>query len=97
MYENVLEFKGTWRVYQKRVLDHFDYYKADHKVHIVAAPGSGKTILGIELIKRFDRPALVLVPTITIREQWIERIKEMFLNERINTDDYFSQDLKNMK
>lgn len=97
MYEDVLKFKGTWRVYQKRVLDRFDDYQADHKVHIVAAPGSGKTILGIELIKRFDSPALILVPTITIREQWIERIKEMFLNEEINADDYFSQDLKNMK
>ena len=48
-YEGILEFKGTWRNYQARVLEHADRYMADGKIHIVAAPGSGKTTLGIEL------------------------------------------------
>ena len=47
-YEGILEFKGTWRRYQARVLEHADRYMADGKIHIVAAPGSGKTTLGIE-------------------------------------------------
>ena len=50
-YEGILEFKGTWRRYQARVLEHADRYMADGKIHIVAAPGSGKTTLGIELIR----------------------------------------------
>ena len=49
LYDHILEFRGEWRSYQKRVLDHFLEYKRDGKVHIVAAPGSGKTTLGIEL------------------------------------------------
>lgn len=96
MYENIMSFKGTWRSYQQRVLDHFDQYKKDKKIHIVAAPGSGKTTLGIELIKRFDQPVLIFVPTIAIREQWVERIKEMLL-EGIDDEQYISQDLKQLK
>ena len=75
-YEGILEFKGTWRNYQARVLEHADRYMADGKIHIVAAPGSGKTTLGIELIRRMNGKALILAPSITIREQWIARIEE---------------------
>ena len=53
-YENILQFKGTWRVYQARVLDRAEHYVRDGKIHIVAAPGSGKTTLGIELIRRLQ-------------------------------------------
>ena len=93
-YDKILNFKGTWRTYQARVLENAMKYLDDGRVHIVAAPGSGKTTLGIELIKRLATPALVLAPSITIREQWIARIKEAFLNDGLNADNYLSQDLK---
>jgi len=96
-YSNVLKFKYTWRKYQARVLENTKEYVADGKVHIVAAPGSGKTTLGIELIARMRENALVLAPSITIREQWKQRIVEGFLCEGLNPDDYISQDLKNPK
>lgn len=94
-YSKILKFKYTWRKYQARVLENTTRYVADGRVHIVAAPGSGKTTLGIELIARMKEAALVLAPSITIREQWVERIVEGFLREGINPDDYISQDLKN--
>lgn len=79
MLQELLHFHGTWRTYQQRVLDRFDKYSDDKKIHVVAAPGSGKTTLGIELVRRLDSVALILAPTITIREQWAERIQESFL------------------
>ena len=79
MLQELLHFHGTWRTYQQRVLDRFDKYSDDRKIHVVAAPGSGKTTLGIELVRRLDSVALILAPTITIREQWAERIQESFL------------------
>lgn len=96
-FENVLKFKGKWRSYQARILDSADKYLGDNKIHIVAAPGSGKTTLGIELIGRLNEPTLVLVPSITIREQWISRIEEAFLCDDCRTDEYLSQNLKNPK
>jgi len=95
MIQTFLEFKGTWRSYQQKVIDHFDNYNQDKKIHIVAAPGSGKTTLGIELIRKINKPALVLVPSITIRQQWYDRIVEAFLKDGYKAEKYLSQDLKN--
>lgn len=96
-YERIFQFKGTWRNYQARVLQNATRYLQDGKVHIVAAPGSGKTTLGIELMNRMGKPALVFAPTITIREQWVARISEAFLKEGLNASDYLSQDLKDLR
>ena len=57
----------------------------------------GKTTLGIELIKRIDYSTLILVPSITIREQWVERICEAFLVKQENRDQYLSQEFKKTK
>lgn len=96
-YEGILEFHGTWRSYQARVLQNVSRYLSDDKIHIVAAPGSGKTTLGIELIKRLNANALILAPSITIREQWAARIQEAFLCSGYALEDYVSQSLKNPK
>ena len=31
----ILKFKGSWRNYQARVLEHADRYMSDGKIHIV--------------------------------------------------------------
>jgi superfamily II DNA or RNA helicase len=79
-YDGILEFQGEWRTYQKRILDSSDKYFCDHKIHIVAPPGSGKTTLGIELIRRLGEPCLILSPSLVIRQQWLDRIREAFLS-----------------
>lgn len=97
VYENVLEFKGTWRSYQDRVLKASDSYLSDKKIHIVAAPGAGKTTLGIELVRRVGAPCLILSPRIVIRQQWLERIEQGFLNEGLRAEDYLSNDIRRPK
>ncbi len=72
-------FAGEWRDYQARVLGEIDTLLADQRVHVVAAPGSGKTILGLEIVRRLGRPALILAPTTTIRDQWPARLTDHFL------------------
>lgn len=47
----------------------------------IYTPGSGKTILGLEVVRRLNRPTLILAPTITIRNQWVERFQELFLTD----------------
>lgn len=66
---NNIKFKCTFRSYQQRILDSADLYLSDGKINIVAAPGSGKTILGLELIRRLGNPCIILSPTTTIREE----------------------------
>lgn len=92
-FSNV-KFKGTFRDYQQVVLDNTTHHLDDRKIHIVAAPGSGKTILGLELMRRLGKPTLVLSPTVTIRQQWGDRFEERFLPENASLSSYLSFDLK---
>ena len=75
-------FHGTWRDYQQRVLDELDSLLVDERLHVVAAPGSGKTILGLEIMRRLGRRALILAPTRTVRDQWSSRLQELFLEQQ---------------
>ena len=92
-----LSFKGEWREYQKRILEKSETIMADGHIHLVAAPGSGKTTLGIEFIRRNSNPALILVPTVTIRQQWVDRIREAFFDTESLADEMISQNLKQPK
>jgi superfamily II DNA or RNA helicase len=88
-----IAFHGKFRDYQQRVLDNAPKYMGDGKLHIVAAPGSGKTVLGLELIRRQGKPCLILSPTTAIREQWGKRFKDLFLTEEDDFDALYSGDL----
>lgn len=88
-----MRFRKTWRQYQARILDRLPVYLSDHRLHLVAAPGSGKTVLGLEIVRRLDRPALVLAPTITIRDQWVDRLIRSFLEEGPAVPPWVSVDL----
>ena len=89
-----VSFHGTFRDYQARVLQNANRHLADRKIHIVAAPGSGKTILGLELIRGLGKPAVVLSPSVIIRQQWGERFEGAFMPEGAKADDFVSYDLK---
>lgn len=89
-----VKFKGTFRPYQQNVLHHLKHYASNNKIHIVAPPGSGKTTLGLEIIRILNKKALILTPSITIREQWIERFQQSFLAETEDKEQWISSDLK---
>ena len=55
------------------------YFEDKEDGILVAPPGSGKTIMGLELIARKKQPALIIVHRKQIFQQWIERIED-FLN-----------------
>lgn len=63
-------FPGTLRTYQAEVLERLAPGGAG-PLHIVAPPGSGKTLLGLLLAAREGHRTLVLSPTVTIRQQWV--------------------------
>lgn len=83
MFEN-MQFTGVWRDYQQRVLGELNDHLDDKKLHIVAAPGSGKTVLGIEVMRRLAHKTIILSPSLTIRNQWAERLHELFFDEDSN-------------
>lgn len=91
-----ISFKYPWRSYQQRVLDELDHHLSDKHLHVIAPPGSGKTVLGLEVALRLNKPVLILTPTITIRNQWIHRFCECFLQTDLKPD-WISNDVRNPK
>lgn len=91
-----IQFKYTWRKYQQRVLDELDEHLEDNHLHVIAPPGSGKTILGLEVALRINKPTLILAPTLAIRNQWIHRFCELFLQQNMSPS-WISKDIKNPK
>ncbi|HEY9731297.1 MAG TPA: DEAD/DEAH box helicase family protein [Drouetiella sp.] len=75
-----LNFRFPLRKYQKEILDlvHKKIEDGEQEIHIVAPPGSGKTIIGLQLISTFKCPSLILSPNTTIQSQWKQKV-EMFL------------------
>ncbi|MBO0825140.1 MAG: DEAD/DEAH box helicase family protein, partial [Actinobacteria bacterium] len=70
---STLAFRGTWRGYQELALAAFEADRAssNRQTYIVAPPGSGKTLLGMEIIRRLGARALVLVPNTAVQAQWL--------------------------
>jgi superfamily II DNA or RNA helicase len=91
-----IKFKYNWRKYQQRVLDELQDHLADGHLHVIAPPGSGKTILGLEVAIRLNKPTLILAPTLAIRNQWIQRFCTLFLQIDA-TPDWISRDIKHPK
>ncbi len=87
-------FRLPWRSYQKRVLDELEKYLKDKSLHVIAAPGSGKTVLGLEVIRRLNKPALILAPTLAIRNQWIDRFLRLFAPELTCQPEWISTDVR---
>ncbi|REC60359.1 restriction endonuclease subunit R [Chryseobacterium pennae] len=86
-------FKYNWRTYQKKFLDHLDEYLIDNHLHVSAPPGSGKTVLGLEVMLRLGKPTLIVAPTLAIKNQWIQRFCELFLNTE-TVPEWISSDIR---
>jgi Type III restriction enzyme, res subunit len=75
-----MRLRSDWRTYQRMMLEAFDRRDpAKRTFHVVAPPGSGKTLVGLEIIRRVGRPAVTFSPTTTIQEQWRDKVS-MFVD-----------------
>lgn len=95
-YFETAHFKYSWRSYQKRILDNLNYHMDDNALHIVAPPGSGKTILGLEVAVRLNKPTLILAPTLAIRDQWVTKFRDLFLAPN-NSMEWITTDIHHPK
>jgi superfamily II DNA or RNA helicase len=90
-----LGFRHPFRRYQRLALAHVDRVlgsdEDDGRFHLVAPPGSGKTILGLELARRFARPTVVFAPTTAIVQQWRAQVA-LFLPDGADLDAVVSTD-----
>jgi len=64
------------RAYQKNALASWD--RAGRRGVIVLPTGAGKTVIGMKAIESVNQPAIVIVPTLDLLEQWRKRVEEEF-------------------
>ena len=66
-------FAMPFRHYQELALEAFEAARArdDRRIYLTMPPGSGKTVLGLEIGRRTGRPVVVLAPTSAIQAQWV--------------------------
>lgn len=88
-----IQFKYSWRSYQQAIIDDMDTYLNKRHLHLVAPPGSGKTVIGLEMMLRFNQTTLILAPTIAIRDQWVTRFVELFY-QTDHQPEWITTDLK---
>ena len=72
------------RDYQQSLLDRL-HPDDGSTLHLLAPPGSGKTLMGLELAVRNGRRALVLVPTTVIGAQWIHQARKLFTSPAVGS------------
>jgi len=79
-----LKFSHPMRKYQTEILDLVNEKVAEGKreVHIVAPPGAGKTIIGLQMVLNFKKPALILSPNTTIQAQWSQKL-DLFIPDEL--------------
>jgi len=73
---NIPDAKIKLRDYQKDIYNKLKYQ--NYRGLIVLPTGAGKTILAIKLISDLKYRTLIVVPTIDLLEQWIEKIANFF-------------------
>jgi superfamily II DNA or RNA helicase len=68
-------FPGAFRRYQGMALDAVEQLRAagEDRAYVVMPPGSGKTVLGLEVARRVGRRTLVLTPNTAVQAQWLQQ------------------------
>jgi DNA excision repair protein ERCC-3 len=74
----VLREKIVLREYQRDALNYFLKYGA---IGIFWPFGTGKSLFGIYLLSIIKGYKLVVVPTVTLKEQWLNRVKQYILED----------------
>lgn len=82
-----LNFRYELRGYQKEILDlvRRKIESGRKEVHLVAPPGAGKTIIGLQILSHLKSPGLILSPNTTIQAQWSQKL-HLFTPEKSNLD-----------
>lgn len=92
-----LTFQYPFRDYQRRALAEVHLLMKDDKLNIIAAPGAGKTILALQVMIELGEPALILAPTVALRQQWIDRFTQDFSGKEdisaLVSDDLYTPNL----
>lgn len=93
-FESV-SYRGVFRDYQRNLLRKLEDRLDEHRLNIVTPPGSGKIVVGLEIVRRIGEPCLILSSTDVMRAHWTQQFVESFLPENLcsEAEQYISMDI----
>jgi hypothetical protein len=88
-------FGLTLRPYQEDLMAVFERRRGegDRIFHFLAPPGSGKTIMGLEIARRLGHSAVIFSPNSAIQGQWVRTLRSLTDEITISTDPHDSADV----
>lgn len=81
--------RHPFRHYQELALDATTraLTAGDRHLYLTMPPGSGKTLLGLEVGRRLARPVVALAPTSAIQAQWVAQWRSTFTPATVSASD----------
>jgi superfamily II DNA or RNA helicase len=87
-------FTHPFRRYQSLALDAFEARPTDRRrCYVVMPPGSGKTVVGLEIARRLGRKTVVFGPNTAIQAQWCSQWGDFAPPAAAGTDQALSAEL----
>lgn len=53
--------------------------------------------MGLEMMCRIDKPTLILVPNLTLQEQWKDKLEKMFLETNESSAEMISTEISHIR
>lgn len=74
-----LELAVAFHPYQRTAIETLlsKHSAGERQLHLVAPPGSGKTLMGLELARRLGQKTVILSPTSLIQAQWVDKFQKL--------------------
>jgi len=76
------ELAVNYHPYQREALETLvgKILAGERQLHLVAPPGSGKTLIGLELARRIGQKTVILSPTTPIQQQWVDKFSQLSID-----------------
>lgn len=64
------EYRGSFRDYQRHLLRRIEDHMDESKINVVVPPGSGKVVMGLEILRRLGHSCLILSASEAQQREW---------------------------
>lgn len=83
-----LELAVAFHPYQREAIKTLiqKHAAGERQLHLVAPPGSGKTLMGLELARRLGQKTVILSPTSLIQAQWVNKFQALSVDLEATDD-----------
>lgn len=90
-----IAYRDQFRDFQRQLLKKTDDLLDNSRINLITVPGSGKKLLGLEIIRRIGNPTVIITSSETISAGWCDTFRTDFLPDGAaeSAEQYLSNNL----